>query len=212
MLLWYLAAQAAACAVYECQDLNQDICAKRSQNTILLNSLGCTAGLNCTLSGLLEWETDYSSPYFLCEEIDSATLVQHKSGSYGYHCGERLLGQNLHIGGHPKQCSSDSDCMLESGALSACGCSFHRMQYCVPQWDSNVFDGYWSYCKQNDGKIYDFADIYYWIIMKETYTYQQDSPDCAHLLFTELIDLTRLEPSLTTALVLSLSLQLLIAL
>ena len=45
-----------SCAMFECQDLNQVVCAKREKGVILLNSLGCLAGTNCSLSDLLIWD------------------------------------------------------------------------------------------------------------------------------------------------------------
>ena len=194
MLLWWVLGAVAGqnCATYQCQDLNQEVCAKLEAGQVLLNSLGCRAGLNCSLSDLLQWHADQSSPSFYCEAIEESALVQHTTGLYGYHCGERKPRRNLATGGHPKQCSSEQDCRLEDESLSPCGCSFGSERFCVPQWDSIVFDDYWTYCQQEDGRIYDFAEIYYWIIVKETYTYQQNPPLCVLNLFTEFLDLARL--------------------
>jgi len=180
------------CVTYECQDLNQDICAKRQSGVVLLNSLGCRAGLNCSLSDLLQWHSDPASLNFYCEAIDPSTLVQHKSGLYGYHCGLRKPGQNLLLGSHPKQCFSEQDCRLEDESLSPCGCSFGSERFCIPQWDSSVFDEYWAYCDERTGRVNDFGVIYYWTVVKETYAYSQFPLPCVADLFTELLDLTRL--------------------
>lgn len=194
MLLWWVVGALASqgCVTYQCQDLNQDLCAKRQSGVILLNSLGCRPGLNCSLSDLLQWHSDSPSADFYCEAIDPSSLVQHKAGLYDYHCGKRKFGRNLLLGSHPKQCVSEQDCRLEDQSLSPCGCSFGSEDFCVPQWDSSVFDEYWAYCEEREGRVNDFGVIYYWTVVKETYTYVQNPPFCVAGLFTELLDLTRL--------------------
>ena len=86
-----------------------------------------------------------------------------------------------------------------------CGCSFGVEKYCVPNWDSSVFEGFWDECAQTGSRLYDFGEYYYWVLMKETYTYQQTPVPCATQLFTEFYSLARLSAPISFSLFLGLS-------
>lgn len=188
-----LAALACACPTFQCQDLNQDVCAKRERGIILLNSLGCKADTNCSLSDLLLWENSkHLELTFPCSAVDPENIVQRSPGKYGYHCGDRKSQRNLSVGAHPKRCNSDEDCELQDHSLSTCGCSYRTEKYCVPSWDSDVFLQYWETCEKGGGRMYDFGEYYYWTLVKETYTYQQTPLPCVSDLFTEFYSLRRL--------------------
>jgi hypothetical protein len=151
-----------ACRKYECVSLGSDICAKRAENSTLVNLNPCTSNKRCLVSQLEDLEANQSSDTLYCEEFKSYDSYQWTR--LVYQCGERKNNREL-VGKGLVRCQESKDCLLKDDSFTDCRCGADGAKYCVPAWDSSVFDSFWQEC--NQGIYRDRMD--FWILFKEFY-------------------------------------------
>jgi len=169
------------CVPYECITLGSNICARKSYQTVMINSESCQPGFRCSLQEVKNWH--------FTAEIDSLMQCEgdvvnpdYERENYDYLCGERKPKKEFASGNLPKECNSNTDCLLEDGTYTECICGLDGKAYCVPSWDSSAFEDFWSLCDQG----IQFKDLYYWVLYKRNYPSFVSRVDCSLMLFQEL--------------------------
>lgn len=162
-----------ACKKYECVVLDSDICAKRAETSILVNSSPCTDNKRCQVESLENLETG-SSDTLYCE--DYKTYSTYKWDKVLYKCGTKQSNRDFKSQGSLITCQEDSDCILEDGSNTTCNCGADGLKYCIPAWDSNEFGDYWSECSAGISR----TRLDFWILYKEFYPLWKtsESLDC----------------------------------
>jgi hypothetical protein len=91
-------------------------------------------------------------------------------------------------------CQSDSDCILEDGAVGSgsCVCSLRRdgLAICNPDISSDAFQGYWESCG-NDNTITSVDEYNYWAYYMQIWVFLQTDLECIKRLY-EIEQLTTL--------------------
>lgn len=171
-----------ACPIIDCGEQDIGVCARIEEDQIVVNSKGCTESTFCELLDLNSWYENAGS-YLYCQEFD-----EDDSSKEDVKCPTRDKNQFLMDDYHPKRCNSTDDCQMKNGNYTNCECGMDGYSYCMPEWGSEVYDLYWSFCDENNDKttheIWNYFDL-----IHEYYSYYVTAPDCAVNIFYELQDL-----------------------
>lgn len=172
-MILFLFTAVNACKKYECVVLGTDICAKRAESSILVNSSPCSDNKRCQVENLEELETD-SSDTLYCEEYK--TYSAYKWDKVLYKCGTKQSNRDFSSQSSLITCQEDSDCILQDGSYTACQCGADGLKYCVPAWDSKEFNEYWTECAGGISR----TRLDFWILFKEFYPLWKtsESLDC----------------------------------
>lgn len=169
--VYYFGIIVKGCRKYECVSLEVDICAKRAENSTLVNSIPCSDGKRCLVSSLQDLEFSKSSDTLLCEEFEE--YESYTWDDLYYECGKKKSRREFVSGKKLVLCSSEDDCILQDGTNTTCQCGADGSKYCVPAWDSSTFNSYWTECGQGIKR----DRLNYWILFKEFYPLWATSTD-----------------------------------
>lgn len=163
MWLFRIILVSANCIPFECINLGSNVCARKSLSTIMINTENyCDSNSTCLASNLeiLQGTTEES---LFCTLHTNDT--DYNWDSFTYECGARKTGKNFKNGGKVIDCVEDADCKLTDGNFTSCQCGANGKKYCIPAWDSNVFDDFWSQCEE--GLSHD--QLKFWTFYKDFY-------------------------------------------
>ena len=169
--VYYIGVFVRGCRRYECVSLEVDICAKRAENSTLVNSIPCSAGKRCLVGNLEKLEFSQTSDTLLCEEFEE--YESYTWDDLVYECGEKKSKREFVSGKKLVVCSADDDCILDDGTNTTCQCGADGSKYCVPAWDSSTFNSYWTECGQGIKR----DRLNFWILFKEFYPLWATSSD-----------------------------------
>lgn len=162
-MIFILLSLANACKKYECVILGSDICAKRAENSILVNSSPCSAGKRCLVSSLEDLETSSLIDTLYCEEYKSYS--SYAWTEVLYKCGTQQKNRDFQNKSSLIPCEQDTDCILQDESYTTCQCGADGLKYCVPAWDSTEFAEYWSECTKGISR----TRLDFWILFKQFY-------------------------------------------
>jgi hypothetical protein len=171
-----------ACPVIDCGDQDIGVCASIEDGGVVLNERGCTKSTSCELLDLVDWNEN-SGTFLYCQEFED-----QDSHEDSVHCPERDKNEALESDYHPVRCNSTQDCLTKNGNESECKCGMDGFSYCMPLWGSEVFENYWNFCEDGDGKT-SYKVWNYYRLMYLYYNFYISAPDCALNIFYELQDL-----------------------
>lgn len=180
MFFFILGQIAAACPVVQCGTEPIGVCGSRYSTTININYQGCTATTFCELENLFDWYNNGGS-YIYCKEFTSVDTSAYADVTCGNRDESTFLLEDI----HPKRCNTSDDCILKNSENSPCLCGLDGFSYCQPQWGSEVFDLFWTYCDVYNGTV-PYSMWTYWENLQKYYNYYITAPDCAMNIFYEL--------------------------
>ena len=102
-------------------------------------------------------------------------------------CLQRLQGKDLATGSHPKDCTSNHDCLLQDGTYSLCLCGVRTINtngICSPDMSSALFSSYWEAC-DSQGFIPQKDMGFYYSVLQRVYHLVQSDVTCAPQLLWE---------------------------
>jgi len=199
LFLWLstlLSATAIVCPTVLCEEMTDNTCAQVYSDVIKLRSHHCLTTTYCNLTAVLSVVGQLVVP---CESFADSEII-YDDNDYR-DCGLRVPKRNLVVGAYPKVCDSDSDCLLQDGAVTACKCGLNGKAYCVPDLSSSLLNQYWKKCESPypEKNVVYRNDYYYWMWYLEFYPLIVSAPSCAWSVSIELLTFRYLDAFLYRA-------------
>jgi hypothetical protein len=154
---------AYSCTPFECFSMSSNVCARKSNSTIMVNSVPCDSGKACLGSDLLSIDNNSTE---ILECMSQADEPVYDWTMIAYECGTRNAHKEFISNKTIVSCLNDTDCLLIDGNYTTCECGTDGKKYCIPSWDSSAFDSYWNECA--NGLTH--RQLVFWILYKEYYS------------------------------------------
>lgn len=170
-----------SCPTYSCASLPSDICANRTNPTILeVSPSNCQGTKTCSLLSVLAW-TGGKTANLTCESTVADSGEVGIPWTYAP-CVQWREAQDWQAGGTLLLCSASADCMKKDNSLSPCICTARSDSkgICFPD-PSNLalFSPYWEACAS--GPLQDQAFYLYWAFSFDYWAYLQSDLSCIGL-------------------------------
>lgn len=182
------------CPFFSCGTVPAGACAqKMSSQWIQLSTTPCTDGSFCSAQRMYEdwWWYAYTAVdnTYPCLALSTYNHISFaESDVYTeWPCMQRLQGKELASGSHPKDCTSNHDCLLQDGTYSLCLCGVRTINtngICSPEMSSALFSNYWGSC-DNKGFIQEKDMGFYYSVLQRVYHLVQSDVTCAPQLLWE---------------------------
>ena len=182
---------AIVCPTFHCGSSDVSVCGTlASAEEILVSQARCPLGLQCSAVLLYSWYWELNDlrpgETYNCTVPVNQTSLPSVIPSVKWECPVKRASIGLLSGTHPKACSDDSDCQLNSPYVKSPGCKCSLMHnftqgFCQPLLDESVFDTYWEKC-QIEGFLHG-AEAVYWFLTSSYYVYYRSDLECSGVLW-----------------------------
>lgn len=164
--------RAMSCPIYDCENIDTGYCAILADDqTVKFATVACPDSSGCSLLEILNFA-------WVGVAGCSIDLTTEVGTNFTSGCIDRPTGNDLVLGSHPKECISNTDCLIQNGNYSSCVCSFDGLSFCQPEFGSKAFDFYWDECNEHNATVSRGEYLTLINLMYSYYVYTIKTPPC----------------------------------